>query len=301
MKVPQIIWQISGGCTHECWYCLAQYRNNPYFKTTDEYLHVVDLLLNHGQRKNIPKVRWTFKGGEPLQFPNFNMVLKAVKQRPAEVCVETSGGESWFEVLENINLIDELVLTHHYWQNESVLEYIIDLCRDNNKKLKLYIPLQPGKMRESKDLVARYKEQGIDCEEQVLREQNWTMSSKYTLRDLNIYYGRPEDWEPPPPAPPPPPKPVDTSGPHAPPPVDPQWVDPRQGNGNPSYTGKSCYAGVDYLYIDSKGFAHGSDCGGRDIGNVFNPEWLPPDEPFACPMLFCHSENDRRNIRIIKD
>ena len=52
------------------------------------------------------------------------------------------------------------------------------------------------------------------------------------------------------------------------------------------------------MHIDVKGWARGSDCNGRNLGNVFEPEWLPPDSSFACPMMFCRSNNDKRNIRI---
>ena len=289
MATAQIVWQITGQCSHGCWYCLPKYRNNPFFKETKDYLHVIDLLQNHGRRREITNFHWYFKGGEPLQFPNFNVILKAARARASTIKVETSGGKSWFDLLEIIDLVDEIQFTHHYWQQEPIIDFVVDLCREKNKKLKLLVPLLPGRIIESREKVNQYRSQGVDCDEQPLRQENWSLSKDYSLRDLNIYHGRAEDWIPP--------KSIDDKTPKP----DPKWRDPTVGNGSPSYTGKPCYAGVDYISIDSRGFAQSSDCGGRDIGNVFALDWRPPDQAFACTMLYCHSANDRKYIRIIND
>lgn len=294
--IPKIIWQLSGGCTNDCWYCPSKYRNNPNYKNLDEYLSVVNKLQTYGQRQNIQEISWKFKGGEPLQFSNLNIVLRQVKSKKSYVALETSGGDSWFDLLAVIEHVDELIITHHYWQNETILNYAIDLFNEQNKKIKVFIPLLPGQIKEGRVKIQSLLEQGVNVEEQRLLGDYGQLHEKYSLRDLNIIYGRPEDWEPPPPPPLPPPPPADA--PPAPPPKDPRWVDPRLSNGNPSYTGKQCWAGVDWLYIDSKGFAKGSECGGREIGNVFDSGWTPPDISFACPMLFCHHQSDRTNIRI---
>ena len=279
MITPKIIWQISGQCTHECWYCLSKYRNNPYFKTTDEYLNVINLLQNYGARSSIPKLSWKFKGGEPLQFPNFNLLLKEIKSKESHVAVETAGGTSWFDIMEISGNIDELIFTYHYWQNESVLNYIIDSMQEEKKKLKVIVPMLPKKIQECRDLANSIQDRNVNIEEQLLLNDVGAPIEEYSLRDLNIFYRRPEDWVPPPPE-------------------NTVWVDPRIDDGSPVYTGQPCWAGVDYLYIDSKGFAKGSECGGREIFNVFEPGWTPPDSPFPCSMLFCRSDNDKKNIRI---
>lgn len=277
----RIIWQISASCTNECWYCLPKYRNNHDFKTTDEYLAVIDKLQNYGQRASIQKISWKFKGGEVLQFSNFNMILSKVKEKKSYVTVETSGGNSWFDVLAIADGIDKIILTHHHWQNISVVDYIIDLCKEKGKELNIIIPAIPGRVRENKDLVQSYIDSGIESKLQLLENSDGTAISNYSMLDLNIFYGRPDDWMP-----------------EEPPPAPPVWFDPSLSHGNPSYTGKPCWAGVDWLYIDSKGFAKGSECGGRDIGNVFWENWTPPDVAFPCSMMYCHNENDRKNIRI---
>lgn len=295
--IPKITWQISGGCSYDCWYCPSHYRNNPNYKTLDQYLFVVDKIQNHGDRKSIPFLNWRFNGGEPLNFTNFNILLRQVKSKACQITLETSGGDNWFDLLEIIQYVDNLVISHHYWQNETVLSYAIDLCKEQSKSIQVIIPLVPGKIRETREKIALLKDSGVDVIEQHLLEGRHGLHEKYSLRDLNLIYGRPEDWTPPPPAPPSKPvvttvTTVQTAKP------DPFWVDPRISNGSPSYTGKVCWAGVDWLVIDSKGFTKGSECGGRDIGNVFDHDWLPPDIPFTCPMMYCHHRSDRDNIRI---
>jgi organic radical activating enzyme len=289
MIIPKIIWNFSGSCNNDCWYCHSSFRNYPYYKTTEEYLHVIDLLQNHGQRSLIPKMNWKFKGGEPLQFTNFNILLKQIKTKDSHVTIETSGGNSWFDILEVSGNVDELILTHHYWQNETVLDYLIDFMQEQDKKITVFVPMLPDKINECRAIVQGLKDRGVEAIEQLLLNEQGGSIEKYSMRDLNIYYKRPEDWTPPPP---PPPVPRDPNLP------DPAWVDPRIDDGAPVYTGKPCWAGVDYMHIDVKGWAKGSDCNGRDLGNVFEPGWLPPDLSFACPMMFCRSNNDKRNIRI---
>jgi organic radical activating enzyme len=297
-KIPQIIWQISGGCTNECWYCLPKYRNNPDFKTIEEYLAVVDKLQNYGQRASIPEINWKFEGGEPIQFPNFNILLRQVKSKPGKVSIETSAGNSWFDILGVVDYLDAMTLTHHYWQDVTVLDYIIDLSKERNIELDIIVPLLPGKIKENRSLIQKYQGLGVNIREQLLVNEYGSMTKDYSWRDINLIQGRPEDWEPEPP--PPTPAPVPSQVVPTPPVVkpDPKWVDPRMSNGNPSYTGKPCWAGVDWLYINSKGFAKGSECNGRNLGNVFDAEWTPPDSAFSCPMLFCQHGSDRKNIRI---
>jgi organic radical activating enzyme len=289
MITPKIIWQFSGSCDHDCWYCHSKYRNYPHYKTTDEYLHVIDLLQNHGQRSLIPKINWKFTGGEPLQFTNFNILLQQIKTKDSHITIETSGGNSWFDILEVGGNVDELILTHHYWQNTTILDYLVDFMQEQNKTIKVLVPMLPDKINECRNIVQGLKDRGVEAIEQLLLSEQGGPISNYSMKDLNIYYRRAEDWTPPPP---PPTKPRDPNAP------DPAWVDPRIDDGAPVYTGKPCWAGVDYMYIDVKGFVRGSDCGGRSMGNIFEPGWVPPDTSFACPMMFCRSDKDKKNIRI---
>ena len=280
MKTLEINWKLNSYCEYGCDYCPGKWSKGSLDKTLDQYLDVVKKL----QTTRYPygdKIKWTLGGGEPLNFPNLNLLLQEIKQKNSYIRLDTSGGDSWFNVMEIINYIDQFKLTHHSWQNASVLDFIIDHCQEKNKKLKVIVPLSPGKILETRETINELINRNVEVEEQHLKTEDGNWWPQYSKKDINLIRGLPEDFE-------------------DPPYVEPAYVplnEPPKDD-SPSYTGKLCYAGVDILQIDHRGFATGSDCGGRPIGNVFEDGWSAPNGPFACTMLWCRSENDRNNIRV---
>jgi organic radical activating enzyme len=279
MKTLEINWKLNSYCEYGCEYCHGKWSKGSLNKTLDQYLNVVEKLqatrYPHGDR-----IKWIIGGGEPLNFPNLNQLLQKIKEKNSNIRLDTSGGDSWFNVLEIVNYVDRFRLTHHSWQNTSVLDFIIDHCQENNKEIKVIVPLAPGKILESREKVKELIQRGIDATEQILEysPDGW---AGYSKKDNNLIRGLPEDYEDPP----------------APEPVYIPLNEPPKDD-SPSYTGKLCYAGIDILTIDHKGFVVASDCGGRPSGNVFESEWSAPDGPFACPMLWCRSIDDRERIRV---
>lgn len=292
IKEAEVNWKLNNHCEFDCVYCPSQWRSGELNKTLDQYLYIIESLQNT-RYKEAEKIKWTIGGGEPLHFPNLSAILQKIKSKNSYVRLETSGGDSWFSLMEISDYIDDLVLTHHYWQNESVLNFIIDLCKEKNIKLKIIVPLMTGKILETKKLIADLRSQGFDVEEKQIINitTDYSLWHGYTREDINLMAGRRADEDaPPPPA-------------HIAPPSGPVYQDltkPPVDN-TPSYTGKMCYAGVDVLYIDHKGWAKGSDCNSRNIGNVFEMDWTAPDGPHPCSITYCRSSNDRRTIRILTD
>lgn len=281
MKSLEINWKLNSYCEYNCDYCHGKWSKGSLDKTLDQYLDVIEKL----QTTRYPygdKIKWILGGGEPLNFPNLNQILQKIKEKESYVRLDTSGGDSWFGVMEIIEYIDYLKVTHHSWQNASVLDFIIDLCKEKEKKIRVVVPLLPGKILEGRAKVLEIKEKGIGAEEQILKGIHGDTWSGYSNKDKNLINHLPEDYEPPP---------------YVPPPYVPLNEPPKDNS--PSYTGKSCYAGVDMLRIDHKGFAKGSECGGRPIGNVFEEGWTAPDGPFTCPMLWCRIPKDREELRIL--
>lgn len=285
----EVHWILNGWCTLGCDYCPSRLNNVDNGRNVEEYLTVIR-KLQASRYKNAKSIKWKLGGGEPLQFPGLSIVLNEIKKMPSFVRLDTSGGETWFDLMSIINKIDHIKLSQHYWQNSSVLDFTIDLCKDNNVKLDVMIPLLPGKIDECRLKVSELVAQGVNAHEQPLTNDakgKHDLWDGYSLKDKYKILGLPEDYQPP--APPP-------RDPNQP---DPQWVDPRIIR-DPEfvYTGKQCFAGVDFIFIGAKGFASASDCGGRDLGNVFDPAWQAPDASFACPMFQCLSERDRKIIRV---
>lgn len=291
IEQTEVHWQLNSYCEYRCDYCPGKWSAGSLDRNIDEYITVVE-KLQVSRYKNCRSIGWHLTGGEPLNFPNIHILLRTIKSQPSQVTLETSGGDNWFGLVEITQHVDYFKVTHHDWQNVSTLHFIADYCKENNKKLKIFVPLTSGKILEKKQLVQELRSQGFDVEEQVLKNENYSLWSGYKREDINLMAGRRAD-EDPPPLPP-------SAAPAPAMPTEPVYVDLSKPatDGSPSYTGRQCYAGVDYITIDAKGWARGSDCHGRVIGNVFDADWTAPDTSFACPMTFCRSINDRQKIRI---
>jgi len=289
----QVFWHLTDYCDQECTYCPARYRGGSSIKELASYLSVVKKIQD-SRYKHAEKIVWQLSGGELITLPNITSILKQIKTRPSFVKIETSGGTSWFDYMSIQDYIDQITLTYHHWQNPSIAEYIIDFCQTNNKIIRVKVPYFPGKVKEQMALIADLNSRKIPTRGMPLyvdaRSSNPYIDG-YSANEINLMNGREENWVPPPPAPVPP---RDPSLP------DPNWIDPTKPSeeGQKQSVGTGCYAGVDYIYISHKGFATGSDCGGRTLGNVFESDWLPPRESFNCPMFLCHSHSDKKKIRM---
>lgn len=280
IKQSEIHWHLNDKCDIECSYCPGKYRAGTNQKSIEDYLTIVQKLQD-SRYKNSESIHWKLGGGEPIQFPGLTSLLKKIKSKPSYIRLDTSGGNSWFDLIETKDYVDHYQLTHHFWQNESVLNFIIDFCQTDNKKLSVIIPLTPGRIFEDRDKIEQLKSQGINASEQILYNEGGSYWDGYSKVDINRILGRPDDY-------------VTVQQP-----VESTYVDLSKApmDDSPSYTGMGCYAGVDYIYISHKGFASGSECGGRDMGNVFHTDWVAPYGPFTCPINYCRSSNDRNKIR----
>lgn len=285
IEQAEIYWHLTDKCNTGCQYCYKKYQANSNKRTTEEYLTVIE-KLQISRYKNAKSIKWKLSGGEPLQFPGLSQLLKKIKSQPSYVRLDTSGGSTWFDLIETKEYVDHYKLTHHHWQNESVLNFIIDFCIENNKKLNVVIPLYPGKIFEDREKIQKLNLSGIDTQELILRDETnpgnyWAGYSKV---DINRIFGRPDNWVPED-------EPIKK---------EPVYVDLSKppADDSPSYTGQGCFAGVDYLYISHKGYTAGSECGGRDIGNVFDAYWVAPDAMFNCCVNYCRFQSDRKKIRV---
>lgn len=286
----EVFWHLSDYCDQGCEYCPPRYRGGDSPKPTDIYLSIIKKIQD-SRYKFANSITWQLSGGEPLSIPSISSILGKIKEHPSFVKIETAGGNSWFDYMSIQEHIDQITFTYHHWQNSSVAEYIIDFCQTNNKVIRIKVPFFPGKVKEQLELISELNSRNIPTRGLPLHKDARSGNSLidgYTTGEVNLMFGRPEDWVPPPPPP---------RDPNAP---DPNWKNPNIDDGSPKNLGYTCYAGVDYLYISHQGWVNGSDCGGRNEGNVYEPDWMPHEEPFTCPMFFCRSERDKQKIRIIK-
>lgn len=286
----EVFWHLTDYCDQGCEYCPPRYRGGDSPKPTDIYLSIIKKIQD-SRYKFAESIIWQLSGGEPLSIPSITSMLQKIKEKPSFVKIETAGGNSWFDYMSIQEYIDQITFTYHHWQNPSVAEYIIDFCKTNNKVIRVKVPFVPGKVKEQLLLIQDLNSRGVPSRGLPLykdaRSGNGFIDG-YTEGEINLMFGRPEDWVQPPPPP------VDPNAP------DPNWKDPNIDDGSAKHLGYTCHAGMDYLYISHKGWVNGSDCGARTGGNVYEPDWMPFDEPFTCPMFFCRSEKDKKRIRIIR-
>lgn len=283
ISVAEIHWHITDRCNYNCEYCPPKYHAGKNQQPIEKYLSVIQKLQT-SRYKHAELIKWKIGGGEPLAVDGISALLKEIRKGPSTIRLDTSGGDTWFNFVEVKDLIDSVRLTHHYWQNLSVMEFIIDTCLENNKKIEILVALAPGRVKDGKALVNSLKERGLNAKGQELKDEHGNLYSGYSRGEMNILMGLPEDWVPPPPKFNPNPPYVNLS------------VAPEDDS--PSYTGKLCYAGIDYIFISGRGYVNASECGGRDIPNVFEDNWQAPDSAFTCPMLWCRSKKDRSRLRV---
>ena len=287
LDYAEVIWELSAFCQFKCDYCRPEWKNGTNDHSVEEYLSIVEKLqATRYQHHN--KISWHLGGGEPLHFPNLSTLLKKIKEQPSTIHIHTSGDDNWFSAYGILNYIDAITLTYHHWQNDDVVGFILDEAKEKNIKVSIIVPLVPGQIYESREKVQYFRSLGYECNEQILHNANGELYIGYNQVDSNRIHGRPDNWQP-----------VHVvRDPNLP---DPNYIDLRIVNDtDPVYTGKPCYAGVDWIYINHKGFASYSQCGGRgEALNVFNPDWQPPTTPFPCNVNQCRSVQDRTKIRIL--
>ncbi len=276
----EVTWDLNAYCKFQCSYCQPSFKNGLLDQSVDQYLSIIE-KLQHTRYQHHSMIHWNIGGGEPLHFPHLSVLLKKIKEKPSVVRLDTSGDDTWFSLYAVINLIDKIKLTYHSWQNDDVFDFILEQCKEKNIEVLIEVPLVPGLIFESREKVNRYKELGYDCQEQILLNVDGQLHLDYSTVDANRIYGRPDN--------------------HIPEEVAVDYIDLRIVNDiDPVYTGMPCYAGVDWIYINHKGFVSYSQCGGRNEPfNVFDPNWQPPGNHFPCTVNQCRSQQDRSKIRII--
>jgi len=280
-KYAEIVWALNAYCQHRCTYCPAEYKNGELNYSVDQYLTVIE-KFQQTRYQHHSKIYWKLGGGEPLHFPYLSIILKKIRERPALVRLDTSGDDTWFCFSRIASLVDCVKLTYHEWQNDDVFESVLEQCTEKNISVSIAVPLLPGKIFESREKVKYFEAQGYSCQEQTLTENDGNPYLGYSLVDENRIFGRPDDF---------------VAGRHRH-----QYIDPSVlKTTDPVYTGQPCYAGIDWLQINSKGFASYSQCGSRNEHyNVFDADWQPPNRWFSCTVNQCRSEcQDRRKKRIV--
>ena len=123
--ITHIHWDLNDFCKSECSYCPTRLRGGAEPPETKDYVRVANLLID--AYKNMGReITWSFDGGEPLDMNDIVVLLKLCRTNGKYMELTTNGGKLWMDWWAIEPYVDKLNLTYHYWQNPSLINYIIE-------------------------------------------------------------------------------------------------------------------------------------------------------------------------------
>lgn len=273
----KIHWKLHNHCTAECSYCPARFWGGGTPHEVIRYLEVTQKLITH-YKSTGRVIDWTFDGGEPLDMFDFPMILKLCKENNGTIELNTNGGKLWLDWWAIEPHVDFLNLTYHYWQRPTLIKFIIDTFRKKNKPVIVSVPIRPDFFNED---IQRALD--VEIQHNIIVGKNVLYNEAdpvggifpYTESQLRIMGG--ED--------------LVREHLHF---KETTFAEQSQEkvDRNPSFTNMLCNAGIEALKISHDGWATGSDCNNRPLGNIWTGVNLPSD-PHVCCMLACISRSDQ--------
>jgi hypothetical protein len=275
----QITWYLNDYCKSECSYCPIASRGGGLPPATVDYVRITNLLIDH--YANLGRtIDWTFDGGEPLDMDGTVRILKLCKEANGNIELRTGGGQLWMDWWAVEPQVDQLRLSYHYWQNPSLIKYIVELFLSKSKPIDVIVPIRPDYFDEDLErALAIEREYKFVVSKSVLYKNAMHDSGIYPYTDdqLDIIQGR---------------KAVEQKI-HF---QSTTWYDryKEKYNNNPVYTGMRCNVGIERLIINYHGWVAGGDCNNQPLGNIWSEWWAPPKEPQICSMQACVSQADQQ-------
>lgn len=291
----KIVWNINDYCSYQCSYCPVHFWGGGEPPETKEYIQIANLIID-SYRAMGRSISWEIGGGEPLDMNDIVTLLKLCRENGEFMELHTNGGKLWMDWWAIEPYVDKLHLTYHYWQNVSLINYIIETYQKKNKEIILNVPMRPAQFEEdlarAEDIESRYN---IFVIKQALynnADKSAGMISGYTEEQLDIMSGKvfrtnfgndlvplaDEDlseeqqyfnnttWE--------------------------QRYQDRM-NSHPRFGGQMCNAGIEFLNISAQGWVSGSLCNNEPLGNIWHKGWKPPCVPQKCGMIVCEFPSDQ--------
>ena len=291
-NITKITWALNDYCSYQCDYCPTKFRGGGEPPETKEYIRVAN-IINENYKALNRTIEWTIDGGEPLDLNDIVTILKACKAEVNRLTLHTNGGKLWMDWWAIEPNIDSIHLTYHHWQNESLMDYIVQIFTKKDKPISLHAPVHPNRFHKDMARISDFEERhGIWVNKQALyvnADTSAGLFDSYTSEQLAAME-EPRPWLK-----------------NSPPPTDKSLVQEKEYfeettwhgryqdtlNTNPSYTGKMCNMGIETLYIGHQGWVSGASCNNRPLGNIWHDGWHPPNTPHKCGMIVCSNEGDR--------
>lgn len=279
----KIHWNLHNYCRARCSYCPSRFHSGPKNKDIGLYLDVTKKLIDHYGNLGY-KIQWTFDGGEPLEIDGLLKILKICKDNNGTIWLNTNGGYEWLDWWAIEPCIDNINLTFHYWQNVSLIKFIIQTFKKNGKNINVLAPIRPDFFDDDFDRVTVLeKELDITINKTELYKDSSQIVGVYDYSDEQLFRLKGQTL-------------IDHVD-HLKNTTFAERVE-HEITVNPSFTGKSCNTGIERLYISYDGWVSGSNCNNTHLGNIWNDMTLP-ESASICKMKSCVNSDDQQITKFL--
>jgi organic radical activating enzyme len=282
-NITKIIWNLNNYCSAKCSYCPSKFWKGDKDKNIELYIDKALFFITHFNNLGYT-IDWTFDGGEPLEIEGLSRLLKTCKKNNGKITLNTNGGYQWLDWWAIEPNVDYLNLTYHYWQNRSLIKFIIQCFQKNNKIINVVKPIRPNffelDFEEANELE---KEINIKVYKTELYNEASDVQGLYPYSKIQLQMLKGQIL-------------VDRAN-HLENTTFAERIQ-EQINSNPSFTGKACNTGIERLYISSSGWISGSNCNNTHIGNIWDEIDLPKSASI-CKMQACVNSDDQQITKFL--
>jgi organic radical activating enzyme len=135
-------WKLHNVCNFNCSFCSSDNKDGTErWLPLDTYKTVCEKLMVQGEAEN--KIIWfQFTGGEPTLYPELRELLYFIKQRGHKTSIISNGSRTirWWKELAELNVLDQLFITHHPEQDSNP-QHTIDVVNLFNTTTSIIIQI----------------------------------------------------------------------------------------------------------------------------------------------------------------
>lgn len=290
--ITRVDWDLGNACNLNCSYCPPNTKQgnftNPDIDTLKTF---AESMLTHydGLGKQVSVVFGT--SGEPTAIEHFPALLKFLHNRVREISVQTNftASKDWWA--EHGYLIHNVHGTVHYQGdiNLKSLYPIIMQVAQTSKNLSIVVAMLPERFQEQLDDMAWFeKESGINIGMQPLLKNlyhggawiDYTADQKKEFEKRHQFQSHTIETH-------------DSNKTVVA--IEPKMsfdVVLSENDNERCFNGWKCYAGIDTLVIDSRGYVRNGWCAQLAMGQEHMTKWNWINKPFTCNMAWCRMHHD---------